>query len=260
MLKRTKLFGFSFISESDIDIVVNDILYSGSYTINNALPFLITPNVDIIVQFSKNENQNLKKLFANSLYILPDGQPIVWCSKLLRNELKNRLSGSDLFPVLWNKSKDFSCKILVLTSSDQISQLLLMEHKNVICYTLPFFNSTDQQEIVRISRDCLDIITNHNIKIVLIGISFPKQGLLAVNIYNLLLERGFKNIPLFCMLGAAFEFYLNLKRRAPVFIRNIGFEWLYRFSKEPKRLFRRYFIEDPAFVLIFLKELFLKDK
>jgi N-acetylglucosaminyldiphosphoundecaprenol N-acetyl-beta-D-mannosaminyltransferase len=92
---------------------------------------------------------------------------------------------------------------------------------------------------------------------VIIGISFPKQDILALNIYNRLKELNANRIPLFCMLGASFEFYLKLKKRAPVFLQKIGFEWLYRFSTEPKRLFKRYFIDDVAFLPILFKE-FLK--
>jgi N-acetylglucosaminyldiphosphoundecaprenol N-acetyl-beta-D-mannosaminyltransferase len=187
---------------------------------------------------------------------LPDGQPIIFASKLFKNKLPKRLAGSDLLPLLWNESKA-GFKVLALTSSENISGLLQKDNTNSICYTLPFFDLNDKDTIQKITNECADILLKENIKIVIIGISFPKQDILALNIYNRLKELNANRIPLFCMLGASFEFYLKLKKRAPVFLQKIGFEWLYRFSTEPKRLFKRYFIDDVAFLPILFKE-FLK--
>jgi N-acetylglucosaminyldiphosphoundecaprenol N-acetyl-beta-D-mannosaminyltransferase len=256
MLKKIDLFGFSFISAPHINIIVDDILNSESFNTANKAPFLLTPNVDILVQLSKPEYKELRDILINSLYILPDGQPIVWSSKLLGKPLQARLSGSDLFPVIWEKSKSYPFKILALTSSQQVSDLLKNEHENVICYTLPFFQTTDKASIDRINSECAAIITQNNVKLVLIGISFPKQNILAVDIYKILINNDYKEIPLFASLGASFEFYLNLKKRAPVFFQEMGLEWLFRFFKEPRRLFRRYFIEAPKFILILINELF----
>jgi N-acetylglucosaminyldiphosphoundecaprenol N-acetyl-beta-D-mannosaminyltransferase len=256
MIKRVELFGFNFISEANITTVVDDILKSNSYEENGKYPFLITPNIDYLVNFSKSTNKELKATFLNSAYILPDGQPIIFASKLFKNKLPKRLAGSDLLPLLWNESKA-GFKVLALTSSENISGLLQKDNTNSICYTLPFFDLNDKDTIQKITNECADILLKENIKIVIIGISFPKQDILALNIYNRLKELNANRIPLFCMLGASFEFYLKLKKRAPVFLQKIGFEWLYRFSTEPKRLFKRYFIDDVAFLPILFKE-FLK--
>jgi len=256
MIKRVELFGFNFISEANITTVVDDILKSNSYEENGKYPFLITPNIDYLVNFSKSTNKELKATFLNSAYILPDGQPIIFASKLFKNKLPKRLAGSDLLPLLWNESKA-GFKVLALTSSENISGLLQKDNPNSICYTLPFFDLNDKDTIQKITNECADILLKENIKIVIIGISFPKQDILALNIYNRLKELNANRIPLFCMLGASFEFYLKLKKRAPVFLQKIGFEWLYRFSTEPKRLFKRYFIDDVAFLPILFKE-FLK--
>ncbi|TSJ40305.1 WecB/TagA/CpsF family glycosyltransferase [Mucilaginibacter corticis] len=255
MLKKVDLFGFSFISAPNINIIADDIFKKILYTEDNKAPFLITPNVDILVQLSKPEHKELKDALINSLYILPDGQPIVLGSKLLGKSLQARLSGSDLFPVLWEKTKSSDAKILALTTSQQVSELLSRENRNVICYTLPFFQFNDNDSINYITQECATIIMENDIKFVFIGISFPKQNILSISIHKMLVKNKFDKMPLFATLGASFEFYLNLKKRAPLFLQKIGLEWLFRFFKEPKRLFRRYFIEAPRFILILIKEI-----
>jgi UDP-N-acetyl-D-mannosaminuronic acid transferase (WecB/TagA/CpsF family) len=133
MIKRVELFGFNFISEANITTVVDDILKSNSYEENGKYPFLITPNIDYLVNFSKSTNKELKATFLNSAYILPDGQPIIFASKLFKNKLPKRLAGSDLLPLLWNESKA-GFKVLALTSSENISGLLQTQTQFVIRY------------------------------------------------------------------------------------------------------------------------------
>lgn len=252
MLKHVQLFGFNFISESNLSPIIDDIIAQDSYETGGCLPFLITPNVDEIVKFSKTEHAELKKLSVKSMYILPDGQPIVWSAKLFGKKLQNRLTGSDLFPLLLNNNR--RGKILALTSSATISEALVKENPDIICYSLPFFGAKDANAIEEITNNCVKIISDNDIKIVIVGISSPKQHLLAVRTYAKLKAAQVNKIPLFCMLGASMEFYLNLKNRAPVFVQKIGMEWLYRFFSEPKRLFKRYFVEDIAFFSILFKE------
>jgi len=258
MIKRIKLFDFDFISEREVLPVVNYILNAESYEKDGHFPFLITPNVDDIVKFSKDENKELRNYFLRSTYILPDGQPIVWASKLFfKQKIARRLPGSDLLPLLLDQSKT-KCKVLALISADNIADALKESNPNVISYTLPFFDKNDTKTIDEITRKCVNILLANDIKIVIIGVSFPKQNILAINIYNSLKARQVERMPLFCMLGASFEFYLGIKSRAPLYVQRMGLEWFHRFAKEPKRLFRRYFIEGMAFFPILFKE--LKEK
>jgi N-acetylglucosaminyldiphosphoundecaprenol N-acetyl-beta-D-mannosaminyltransferase len=53
---------------------------------------------------------------------------------------------------------------------------------------------------------------------------------------------------IFLGVGAAFDIHAGLSRQAPGWIQHIGFEWLYRLLREPRRLWRRYLRNNPAFV------------
>ena len=60
-------------------------------------------------------------------------------------------------------------------------------------------------------------------------------------------------MPLTLLLGTSFEFYRGTKR-APIWMQKIGMEWFYRFIQEPKRMFKRYFIDDIKFIFILSKK------
>ena len=59
------------------------------------------------------------------------------------------------------------------------------------------------------------------------------------------------SVELWMALGATIDFEAGTLKRAPLFYRKIGMEWLYRFTREPKRLFKRYFIDDMKFFIFF---------
>jgi N-acetylglucosaminyldiphosphoundecaprenol N-acetyl-beta-D-mannosaminyltransferase len=60
--------------------------------------------------------------------------------------------------------------------------------------------------------------------------------------------------PLFAAVGASFEMLFGLKKQAPLWVRRAGLEWFFRFVQEPRRLFRRYFIDDMAFFPLVWRE------
>ncbi len=254
MLKRVQLFNFDFVSEASLTPVLQDIVDNNNYEKDGKLPFLLTPNVDEVVKLERPESKPIKDVFVQSAYILPDGQPIIIASKLLKTPLQTRLAGSDLFPMLWKECKAKGIKILALTSSDTISAALKKENPDAVCYTLPFFDKDDKKALQKIVDDCVKLITENAIQITVIGVSSPKQHYIAIDTYRALKQQKAAHIPLFCMLGASFEFYLNIKRRAPMIFQKTGMEWLFRFASEPKRLFRRYFIDSAAFIPILVNE------
>jgi N-acetylglucosaminyldiphosphoundecaprenol N-acetyl-beta-D-mannosaminyltransferase len=61
-------------------------------------------------------------------------------------------------------------------------------------------------------------------------------------------------IPFAMGVGGTFDVAVGRVKRAPLWMQKSGLEWFYRFLQEPRRMFRRYFIEDMAFVWLFLKE------
>ena len=93
-------------------------------------------------------------------------------------------------------------------------------------------------EVVRAAAEVLD---RTRPEFVFLGISFPKQQLLALALIDHLRRQG-RQLPLFLCIGGALELHVGRHRRAPRWVQRAGGEWFFRFLLEPRRLFRRYFV------------------
>jgi len=248
-----KIFDFDFISDNDYQLTIDHIMSTENYGIEgNLYPFLITPNVDQIVKFSDPKLKDLRAFYEKSAYVFPDGQPIVWSSKFLKKPLKARLTGSDFFPQIWERIKVENKKALLIVPSEEISQKLKEEYEFCECY-VPLFFKVKEEQYSKIKEDIIEVLTVFKPDFFFIGLGFPKQEILARDLYMKVSENNLK-MPLTLLLGASFEFYIGAVNRAPKWMQKIGMEWFYRFLQEPKRMFKRYFIDDIKFISLVLKE------
>jgi len=253
-LQRITIFDFDFISAASINDVVADIM---THLNDNAASadFLITPNAYQLVHFAEKKNAAIKHFYEHATYVLPDGMPIVWLGKMLKKDIQHRLTGSDLFPVLWQEIKRQNLYATFVLPDDNISHLFQREYVQCSCFVPDFFSVGDEQYIDTLATSVVDNIVKNNARFVFLGLGFPKQELLAMRIEKKLKEKGYNKPVLFLLLGASFEFYFGLKKRAPVFFQKSGLEWLYRFAKEPRRLWKRYTIDNLRFLAIVTKEI-----
>jgi len=260
MLQRTTLFGLDLINDKNFDATIASMLnfqqeFNGQ---SEKLPLLFTPNVDDIVKLTEKRYADLAVILKRSFYILPDGQYVVLSSKLLGKPLKKRLAGSDLFPLLWKELTKHNKRIMVIAPNEQVGELLKKEYGNMVYYVPPFFDEENKAEMEKVVEGCIPVFDAFKPEYVFLGIRFPKQNHIALGLIDHVKRSGSGSMPLFLLLGASYEFYLNLKKRAPKFWQQIGMEWFYRFTQEPKRLFKRFFIDDLMFIPIVLKERFRK--
>ena len=90
--------------------------------------------------------------------------------------------------------------------------------------------------------------------IVWVSLGFPKQELFIEKIYN-----EINPDPNFVGIGGVFEWVAGTKVKAPEWLANIGLEWLFRLIQDPKRLYKRYLIDNTLFIVYFLRQvLFLR--
>ena len=251
MIKQN-IFQLDFIAAENFEETVNDILTHA--TKPDVFPAVITPNVDLTVHLNKNEK--LLRVFQKSRYIFPDGAPIIWFSKLLGKPLKSRLAGSDLFPLIWKASIKHQKKVVLILPNDAVKEKLLAEYPSAICYIPPFFDA-NESAVEKEASAIFPLLQQHKPDFVFLGLRFPKQEMLIVNLVNKLRAQNIA-LPLFFNLGASYEFYAGFKNRAPKWMQNNGLEWLHRFISEPKRTFKRYFYDDLYIFVLFIKELFKK--
>jgi N-acetylglucosaminyldiphosphoundecaprenol N-acetyl-beta-D-mannosaminyltransferase len=247
------LFGFNFVSDHDLSTVVDRI--TGPQPSDELLPLVLTPNVDYIVRLRESSLADLAEILPRARYVLPDGQPIVWTSRFTGEPLAARLPGSTMFPAVWKRVVEEQRPTVVIASTKDTADRLRQEYPEAAVVVAPYFDADDQMQVARVASQCLEAIRQTKAEFVFVGISFPKQQRVALSVLKRLKAAG-EPLPLFLLLGGSFEMYLGQVRRAPGWMQRYGLEWFFRFVQEPRRLFRRYFITDTRFLLLFFGELF----
>ena len=201
--------------------------------------YIVAVNVDVIVKLE--DDPYLKKIVDNADLVLVDGKPLQWIAKYQGNPIKEKISGSDLVPLLLKQASDKGQSVFIIGGKDGIAQKAKsnIEKTNPLIkivgtYAPPFGFEKDQNELDKINS----IISDCHPDIVIACFGCPKQ---EKWIYENYLKYEAK---LSVCAGATVDFLAGNVKRAPKWISNIGFEWFYRFLQEPKRLFRRYFVDD----------------
>lgn len=201
--------------------------------------YVVTPNVDHIVRLEKDEE--LQKVYKNASLILTDGKPLIWISKWYKTPIKEKISGSDLFPRVCQLAANKNYTMYLLGAAEGVADTaaknLIKKYPglNVVgTYSPPFGFEKNEQEMNKIKTQIQEVHPD----ILIVGLGCPKQEKFM---YYHCKELG---VPISFGLGASIDFEAGNIKRDPKWMSNHGLEWLYRFSKEPKRLFKRYFVDD----------------
>lgn len=201
--------------------------------------YVVTPNVDHIVRLETNEE--FQKIYKNADLILTDGKPLIWISKWYKNPIKEKISGSDLFPFLSQMAADRGYKMYFLGSAKGVAEKAAQNLCNkypglqvVGTYSPSYGFERDEDEIEKIIRK-IRAVAPH---ILVVGLGSPKQEKFIFE-YKERME-----VPISLGLGASFDFEAGIIKRAPKWMSNLGLEWAYRLFKEPKRLLKRYIVDD----------------
>ena len=212
---------------------------------------VITPNVDHIVRIEKDPE--LKEIYTNSHYLFADGMPIVWLSRLVPgSSLPERVTGVDLLFDLVTKSEKLGLSVMFMGGgegvAEQAARNLAKSYPSLKVagtYFPKYGFENDTNETNRMIECCNKCRPD----ILFFGVGSPKQEKwITKYIENL-------DVGVVLCIGAAIDFAAEKISRAPVFLQKIGLEWLWRFLQEPKRLWKRYFLQDSIFVFLALKEL-----
>ena len=207
--------------------------------------YVVTPNVDHIVKL-QNDSEFLE-VYEHADLIVVDGMPIVWYSKFIKQSIIEKISGSDLFPKICENAAIKNQKIFLLGAAKGVGERakknLESKYKGleiVGTYSPKFGFEKDDNEI----NNIINFINSKKPDILAVGLGAPKQEKFIYKYKELL------DVPLSLAIGASIDFEAGNIKRAPIWMRKIGLEWFYRLLKEPKRLYRRYLIEDRKFLKI----------
>jgi len=186
-------------------------------------------------------NQEYKQILQKGDYILPDGSGINIACNILDNPLKENLNGTDLFPFICSLAQKQSYKIYLYGAKEGIAQKVKDELEK----------KYENLQIVGVHHG---YVQNKDIPKLIQNINQSKADILFValgaSVQELFIEKYKKQIDakLFFGVGGLFDFYSKSIKRAPLFIREIGFEWTFRMLQEPKRMWKRYIIGNPRFL------------
>lgn len=213
---------------------------------------LVTPNIDDIMKHQ--HDKEFHQLATQAEFSVCDSRVLLLMSHILRKPLKEAIPGSSFFPMYCEyHAKNENIKIFLLGAKEGVGEVARKKINTRIgreiivgTYAPPFGFEKDKQECNHI----VEILRASQANVVLVGLGNPKQ---TKWIYKY--KDELPNINLFMALGATIDFEAGNIRRAPVIFQKLALEWLYRFLKEPKRLFKRYFIDDIQFFYYFIKQL-----
>lgn len=180
----------------------------------------------------------------------PDGMPLVWLSRWWGGGEVNRVYGPDLMLGLCERSAACGYGHYFFGGAEGVPQLLankLRERFSMLrvvgAYSPPFRRLSPQEESEIISR-----INRASPDVVWVGLGTPKQDLwMAAN-------RGRLKAGVLIGVGAAFDFHTNRVRQAPRWMQSRGLEWVFRLWQEPGRLWYRYLVYNPLFVMLALAQ------
>ena len=210
--------------------------------------YIVPINVDVVM---KIENDSyLKEIIDNADLVLIDGKPLVWISNWHNRPIKAKISGSDLVPLLCERSLKKGYTIFLIGGRDGIAQKAkarlekeLSGIKIVGTYAPPFGFETDVREIKKINQ----MITAVHPDLLIACFGCPKQEKWIYENYKKY------DAKVSICAGATVDFLAGNVARAPHWMSDHGLEWFYRFMQEPKRLFKRYFIDDVKIIKLILK-------
>ncbi len=213
----------------------------------------MTPNVDILRRIARTPE--FRKLCQGATLYLADGMPIVWASRLQGTPLPERVAGSTLVNSLSQSAaqKGFSVFLLggdpgTAEKSAQVLKDRSPDLKIAGTYCPPLGFEKNPEEIKRIQQ----ILSTTKPDIVFVALGSPKQENLIAEMRSLLPKAWWLGV------GISFSFLAGRVKRAPLWMQKVGLEWLHRLFQEPRRLAKRYLLEDIPFAILLLVSAFAR--
>lgn len=214
---------------------------------------IFTPNVDHIVNAERDVA--FRSAYQAAKLVLVDGQPVVWASQLLGTPLPEKISGSDFVLPLLQRAAACGWRVYLFgarpgVADDVAAWLRETNHVNVVGAAAPAIDIDNRVENQRIAAT----IQETRPDLVLVALGSPKQELFIHQIAQSM------NSVVFLGVGASLDFMAGSVKRAPAWMSRAGLEWLHRLVHEPRRLWRRYLVDDLQFLNILYRDLTSRPK
>lgn len=219
---------------------------------------LVTPNLDHLVKLQKD--REFYDCYQQAEWVVCDSKILYLCSKLLRGGgFPEAIPGSSFFTAFYQYHKDDpNCRIFLLGAAEGVAKKAMKRINDSVGRQIVVGAHSPSYGFEKRPEECAElvrIINESYANVVLVGVGAPKQEKWIVKH-----RKQMPGVDIWMALGATIDFEAGNIKRAPKIFQMLALEWLYRFLKEPKRLYRRYFIEDIPFFWLLLKQKFGKYK
>ncbi|MBA2963453.1 MULTISPECIES: WecB/TagA/CpsF family glycosyltransferase [Ramlibacter] len=210
--------------------------------------WVVTANLDFLRRFVKDPAA--RRIYADADVRVADGMPLVWASHLQGTPLPERVAGSSLVRPLCQRAAEGGWRVYLLGgeagAARAAADKLVAEFPTLQIAGLssPWFSArpTDA-EVEQVAAT----LSEARPDLVLVALGSPKQ--------ELVIHKLHKRLPNVCWMGVgiSLSFIAGHRRRAPPLMQKLGLEWMHRLVQEPKRLFRRYVLEDLPFAAVLFR-------
>lgn len=242
-MSRVRLFGCDF----DVLTTAQAVERVAGYVAGDALRQGVGVNVDQLVKADADP------AFAASIaacdLVTADGAPVVWASRLLGRPLPERVAAIDLFDALLPRCAAGGWPIFLLGARrdviDDAAEALERKVPGLVIagHADGWFDEADEPAIA-------GAIAASGARLLFIGISSPKKERFVDRNRDRL-----GGVRFVLGVGGTFDIAAGRARRAPPWVARIGLEWVFRLAQEPRRLARRYLVDDVAFLRLLAREL-----
>ncbi|MCU1592050.1 MAG: glycosyl transferase, WecB/TagA/CpsF family [Frankiales bacterium] len=218
-----------------------------AWAVQGAAAVVVTPNVDHLVLLERNAG--FRGAYATSRLRVCDGVPLLMLLRLCGKPVPERVNGTDLFNEVCRRAAEEHLSVFLAGGLPHVLEaaLTLLPQRfpglRVMGHSPPFgFESTADDRALR------DTIRVFDPDIVMVCFGAPRSEVWAAGQVR-------RRPGVYLCVGSAVDFAAQMRRRAPRWMQRTGLEWLYRLVQEPRRLWRRYLVQDLAFLFIAAREL-----
>lgn len=213
---------------------------------------IYTPNVDHLVKLQSD--REFFDAYMAADYRTCDSKILYYALKLIGRPVAEKISGSDLFPAFYEYHKNNeNVKIFLLGAREGVAaeaqeRINAIAGRDIVVgvHSPSFGFEKNEEECQQI----IDLVNQSGATVLAIGVGAPKQEKFIYKYRN-----QFKHIKIFMAIGATIDFEAGNVNRAPKWVSEMGLEWLYRLVSEPRRLWKRYLVEGPAFFWFLLLQI-----
>jgi len=209
--------------------------------------YVTAPNADHLVRLHRHPE--LLPLYQGAMLRLLDSRVVALAARLMGLKVPRVATGSDLTSLLLSRYLQPTERITIIGLSRRWlpGLVALCGLASPAHYDPPYGFERDPAAL----RATVEFVLEHPARFVFLAVGSPRQEILAAAIQATGCARGVG-----LCVGASLEFLAGAQRRAPAWMRHADLEWLYRLTRDPRRLARRYLVDSPTILPLLLHERF----